>query len=181
MVPKTPPCGPIQPIMAHFGPGPEIYVSPFGPKCTKIFWEIFFVQNDIIWVPKGSGALKNPKLTSGTSQWTAFCPILGKRTYAFSGLPAPGKIHFFRTFFPDPDHFPWGSKWFWCPKNDKMYTIGPTERPRGVRNGPRRAQSGPQNPSGWPDAARCSLFWPNLAYFDQDRIFCQVLSGLSRF
>ena len=33
------------------------------------------------------------------------------------------------------------------PKNATMYTLGPTERPSGVRNGTRRAKNGPQNPT----------------------------------
>ena len=51
------------------------------------------------------------------------------------------------------------------PQNDKMYTIGPIERPRGVGNGRRRAQWGPQNPSVWPNTAWCVRFWPRSEKF----------------
>ena len=52
------------------------------------------------------------------------------------------------TFLGSSDQLSLGSKWFWYLQNDKMYTLGHTERPRGVRKGPRRAQNGPQNPTG---------------------------------
>ena len=58
------------------------------------------------------------------------------------------------TFLGSSDHFSLGSKWFWYLQNDKMYTLAPTESPSGVRNGPRRAKNGPQNPTS-----------PILAYF----------------
>ena len=43
------------------------------------------------------------------------------------------------TFLRSSEHFSLGSKWFWYLQNDKMYTLGPTESPNGVRKGPRRA------------------------------------------
>ena len=43
------------------------------------------------------------------------------------------------TFLRSSDQFSLGSKWFWYLQNDKMYTLGPTESPNGVRKGPRRA------------------------------------------
>ena len=52
------------------------------------------------------------------------------------------------TFLGSWHHFPLGSKWFWYLQNDKMYTLGPTESPNGVRKGPRRAKNEPQNPTG---------------------------------
>ena len=56
------------------------------------------------------------------------------------------------TFLGSSDHFSLGSKWFWYFQNDKMYTLGPTESPNGVRKGPGSAKNGPQNPTGpiWP-------------------------------
>ena len=47
-----------------------------------------------------------------------------------------------------------GSKWFKCPKNDKICTLGATERPSGVRNRPILPQTGPQNPSVGPVTAK---------------------------
>ena len=58
------------------------------------------------------------------------------------------------TFLGSSDHFSSGSKWLWYLQNDRMCTLGPTEGPSGVRNGPRIAKSGPRNPT-----------WPILAYF----------------
>ena len=52
------------------------------------------------------------------------------------------------TFLGSSDQFSLGSKWFWYLQNDKIYTLGPTERPNGVRKGPRRAKDGRQNPTG---------------------------------
>ena len=52
-------------------------------------------------------------------------------------------------FLGSSDHFSLGFKWFWYTQNDKMYTLGPTESPNGVRKGPRRAKNGLQNPT-WP-------------------------------
>ena len=62
------------------------------------------------------------------------------------------------TFLGSSDWFSLGSKWFWYLQNDKMYTLGPTESPNGVRKGPRRAWHGPQNPTA-PLRAYFSLFW----------------------
>ena len=62
------------------------------------------------------------------------------------------------TFLRPSDQFSLGSKWFWYPQNDKMYTLGPTESPNGVRKGPRRAKNGPQDPTG-PIRAYFGLFW----------------------
>ena len=62
------------------------------------------------------------------------------------------------TFLGSSDQFSLGSKWFWYLQNDKMYTLGPTESPNGVRKGPRRAKNGPQNPTG-PLRAYFGLFW----------------------
>ena len=62
------------------------------------------------------------------------------------------------TFLGSSDQFSLGSKWFWYLQNDKMYTLGPTESPNGVRKGPRRAKNGPQNPTA-PLRAYFSLFW----------------------
>ena len=62
------------------------------------------------------------------------------------------------TFLGSSDHFSLGSKWFWYLHNDKMYPLGPTERHSGVRNGPRRAKKGPQNPTG-PIWAQFGLFF----------------------
>ena len=62
------------------------------------------------------------------------------------------------TFLGSSDQFSLGSKWFWYPQNDKMYTFGPAESPNGVRKGPRRAKNGPQNPIG-PIRAYFGLFW----------------------
>ena len=62
------------------------------------------------------------------------------------------------TFLGSSDRFSLGSKWFWYLQNDKIYTLGPTESPNGVRKGPRRAKIGPQNPTG-PLQAYFSLFW----------------------
>ena len=50
------------------------------------------------------------------------------------------------TFLGSSDQFSLGSKWFWYLQNDKMYTLGPTESPNGVRMGPRRAKNGPPKP-----------------------------------
>ena len=61
------------------------------------------------------------------------------------------------TFLGPSDHFSLGSKWFWYFQNDKMYTLGPTERPSGVRKGPGRAKNGPQTLLG--------PFGPILVYF----------------
>ena len=61
------------------------------------------------------------------------------------------------TFLGSSDHFPLGSKWIWYLQNDKMYTLGPTVSPNGVRKGPRRAKNGPQNPTG-PLRAHFGLF-----------------------
>ena len=63
------------------------------------------------------------------------------------------------TFLRSSDQFALGSKWFWYLQNDKMYTLGPTESPNGVRKGPGRANKGPQNPTG-PIWAYFGLFWP---------------------
>ena len=52
------------------------------------------------------------------------------------------------TFPGSSDHFSLSSKWFWYLQNDKMYTLGPTESPNGVRKRPRRANNGPQTPTG---------------------------------
>ena len=72
------------------------------------------------------------------------------------------------TFLGSSDHFSLGSKWCWYLQNDKMYTLGPTENPNGVRKGPRRAKNGPQNPTG-PIRAYFGLFWggagPKLSPF----------------
>ena len=62
------------------------------------------------------------------------------------------------TFLGSSDQFSLGSKWFWYLQNGKMYTLGPTESPSGVRKGPRRAKNGPQNPT-WPIRAYFGLFW----------------------
>ena len=61
------------------------------------------------------------------------------------------------TFLRPSDQFSLGSKWFWYPQIDKMYTFAPTERPNGARKGPRRAKNVPQNPTG-PLRAYFSLF-----------------------
>ena len=61
------------------------------------------------------------------------------------------------AFLGSSDHFSLGSKWFWYLQNDKMYTLGPTERPSGVRKGPRRAKNCPQTPTG-PIRAYFGLF-----------------------
>ena len=45
------------------------------------------------------------------------------------------------TFLGSSDHFSLGSKWFCYLQNDKMYRLGPTESPNGVRKGPRRANN----------------------------------------
>ena len=52
------------------------------------------------------------------------------------------------TFLGSSDQFSLGSNWFWNLQNDKMYTLGPSESPNGVRKGPGRAKNGPQNPTG---------------------------------
>ena len=62
------------------------------------------------------------------------------------------------TFLGSSDHFSLDSKWFWYLQNDKMYTLGPTESPNGVRKGPRRAKKVPQNPTG-PLRAYFGLFF----------------------
>ena len=61
------------------------------------------------------------------------------------------------TFLGSSEHFSLGSKWFWYLQNDKMYTIGPTESPSGVINGPRWANNSPHNPTG-PIRAYFGLF-----------------------
>ena len=61
------------------------------------------------------------------------------------------------TFLRSSDQFSLGSQWCWYLQNDKMYTLGPIERPSGVKNGPRRAKNGPQNPT-WP-------IWPYFGLF----------------
>ena len=60
-------------------------------------------------------------------------------------------------FLGSSDHFSLGSKWFWYLQNDKMYTLGPTESPNGVRKRPRRAKMAPKTLLG-----PCG---PILAYF----------------
>ena len=59
------------------------------------------------------------------------------------------------TFLGSLDHFSLGSERFRDLQNDKMYTLGPTERPNGVRKGPRRAKNGPPKPY----LAHLALFW----------------------
>ena len=78
------------------------------------------------------------------------------------------------TFLGSSDHFSLGSKWFWYIQNDKMYTLGPTESPNGVRKGPRRVKNGPQNPTG-PIWAYFGLF-----FWGPGRKFFRVLLGQNR-
>ena len=69
------------------------------------------------------------------------------------------------TFLGSSDHFSLGFKWFWYLQNDKMYTLGPTEMPSGVRKGPRRPKMPHKTLLGpfWP---YCSLFlWPRPEIF----------------
>ena len=94
------------------------------------------------------------------------------------------------TFLGSSDHFSSSSKWFCYLQNDKMYTLGPTEIP-GVRNSPRMAKNGPQNPTGpiwayfglffgprpeifpspfWAKIGQNRFFQKNLHYFDSRRV-----------
>ena len=61
------------------------------------------------------------------------------------------------TFLGSSNHFSLGSKWFWYLQNDKMYTLGPTESPNGVRKGPEGPIMAPKTLLG--------PFGPILAYF----------------
>ena len=56
------------------------------------------------------------------------------------------------TFPSSSDHFSLGSKWFWYLQNDKMYTLGPTDRPCG-------GQKRPPNPTGRIRAYFGLFFW----------------------
>ena len=91
--PKNVPQNPTGPIRAHFGlfwggGRPEIFLSPFGPKKAKFCFSKKILIC-IILTRKGSGTLKNPKLTLYTPQWTPFWPIL----WAFG--PIWGQKHVF--------------------------------------------------------------------------------------
>ena len=88
---------PAQTKNSLLGPGPEIFLSPFGPKWAKNFF--FFkknsCQNNIKCVPKGSGGLKNPNLALGTPFW----PKMAKMAKNAQKWPKMAQNHQKMTFF----------------------------------------------------------------------------------
>ena len=120
----------------------------------------FCTQNGPKWGPLANfGVLRVPDHLGTEINWFRAKKILKKCVFLTKALKTrkiflKNVFSYKMTFRGSSNHFSLGSKWFWYLQNDKMYTLGPTESPRGVRNGPRRANNGPQNPTG-----------PILAYF----------------
>ena len=107
----------------------------------RIFWEnflgskSFYFGSHMVWDPQ------KPKIGLPMDpQWTPFGPILcakGPNLGVKKRVFLKNVFSYKTPFLGGSDHFSLGSKWFWYLQNDKMYTWGPTERPNGVRKGPR--------------------------------------------
>ena len=108
----------------------------------------------MVWDPqKPEISLLDPPMDPILADFVCKKADLGAKNHVFLKYVFLYKM----TFLRSADQFSLGYKWFWYLQNDKMYTLGPTERPRGVRKGPGRAKNGPQNPI-WPVG-------PILVYF----------------
>ena len=135
MFPKTL-LGPFGPTLAR----PEIFRSPFGAKkrpktmFQKKLWHYFDSQR--VWDPrKPKIDPVDPPVDPILAHFVGKKVNFGAKKRVFLKYVFSYKM----TFLRSSDEFSLGSKWFWYLQNDKMYTLGPTESPNGVRKGPRRA------------------------------------------
>ena len=159
MAPKTL-LGPFRPILAYFlgGPGLEIFLSPFGSKKAKKNFPkkfLHYFNSQRVWDPQNPKIDPvDPPVDPILAHFVCKKAKFGVKKHVFLKNVFSYKM----TFRGSSYHFSLGSKWFWSLQNDKMYTLGPSESPNGVRKGPRRAKNGPQNPTA-PLRAYFSLFW----------------------